>query len=348
VSVDTCISEVKSKYPGCEVVGVNMNYDTDTLVYEVVIRENGKTYVVTCDPKTGEVKEKKEIENHYYTEVIVITHVIHVNEAREHSKKYVRGEVVEVNLENIDGRPTYVIVILTNSNQYVTIYVDAENGSGRRVSEGGDCSSVGDNDDNGHGQKKKKHGRGHYRHGKGHGYGHRYHCHCSCTDDGGTGGDSTIVHRVISADSARALVSGYVDSSVVTETRLDSVSATSITYTIKLRRDTATGDSSTYEVKLNAINGVFVEAKQTGGNMDSSEFRPPVIRRDSVTVDSLVKLSVARTAAITQFPGSVVGWTLKYDTTEAKWIYTFEIQPATGDKKKVLVDAKTGLYIRTI
>ena len=347
VGVDSCISTVQAENPGCEVLGVNMDYDSDTLTYQVIIRENGKTYVVTCDPKTGKTKEKKEVDNAYYTETIVITrviHVIHVNEARERSRQYVRGEVVEVNLENIDARPTYVIVILTRDNRYVTIYVDAENGSGRRVSETGDCASVGDNDDNGHGQKKKKHGRGHYRHGNGHGYGHRYHCHCSCQDNGGsTGGDSTLIRRAISADSAKALVRTYVDSATVTETRLNVLNDSTLSYTIKLRRD-----SSTYEVKLNAITGVFTEAKQTGGNMDSSEFRPPVIRRDSVTVDSLVMLSVARTAAVTQFPGSVKSWTLQYDTTEAKWIYTFEIQPATGDKKKVLVDAKTGAYIRTV
>lgn len=355
VSIDTCISNVRSEYPGCEVLGVNLDYDSDTLTYEVVIRENGRTYVVSCDPETGEVRNRREVRNAYYTETIVITRVIHVNRARERSRQYVRGEVVEVNLENIDGRPTYVIVILTSRNEYVTIYVDAENGTGRRVSERS-CSNTNDNDDgdddDDNGRKKKKHGRGHYRRHHGHdddersprGYGHRWHCHCTCEDDGGNnGGDSTLIRRAISADSAKALVRSYVDSATVTETRLNVLNDSTISYTIKLQRD-----SNTYEVKLNALNGVFTEAMQTGGNMDSSEFRPPVIRRDSVTVDSLVVLSVARTAAVTQFPGRVVGWTLKYDATEAKWIYTFEIQPATGDRKKVLVDAKTGAYIRTI
>lgn len=338
VSIDTTIIIVRNANPGCEVLGVNVDYDSDTLTYDCIIRENGRVYVVKVDAKTGKIKEKKEIANYYYTQVIVIREIIHVHEARERSRQYVRGDVVEVNLENIDGRPTYVIVVLTRDNRYVTIYIDAENGSGRRVGNG-ECSG-GHDDDDGHGKKKKKHGRGHYRHGKGHGYGHEYRCHCECSDN--PGGDTTTVN-VIKVDSARSIVRSYIDSSVVSEVRLDSLNDSTFFYVVKSNRD-----SNTYEFRINAINGVFISAKQTGGNIDSSEFRPPTIRRDSATVDSLVTLSAARTAAKAQFPGTVTAWSLEYDTTEAKWVYTFEIQPASGDKKKVLVDAVTGAYIRTI
>jgi uncharacterized membrane protein YkoI len=351
VAIDSCIANVKAENPGCEVLGVNVDYDRDTAAsYVVIIRENGKVYEVTCDPKTGKQTSKKEITNYYYTETIVITRIIRVQEANERSRQYVRGDVVEVSLENINGRPTYVIVVLTRDNRYVTIYMDAETGQGRRVGEGS-CGSDNDDDDNDNdGKKKKKHGRGHYRrhghghqhHGNGHGYGHEYRCHCTCEDEDPNPTDTTNV-TVISQDSARALVASYVDSATVTETKLVTGADSSMTYEIKLSRD-----SARYEVKLNAINGVFISAGQTAGNMDSNEFRPPTIRRDSVNVDSLVVLSVARTAAIAQFPGTVTSWKLEYDTTEAKWIYTFEIQPATGDRKKVLVDAKTGVYIRTI
>ena len=56
---------------------------------------------------------------------------------------------------------------------------------------------------------------------------------------------------------------------------------------------------------------------------------------------------MARTAALAQLAGDVTMWTLEYDTTEAKWIYTFEIKPAaSAQKKQVLVDAKTGTFIR--
>ena len=97
---------------------------------------------------------------------------------REPLTKLVSGDCVEVNLEEIDGKATYVIVILTQDNRYVTLYIDADSGRERKLKDDGKCS---DGDD----KHKNKRGRGHYRHGNGKGYGHRWHCHCECTDDDG-------------------------------------------------------------------------------------------------------------------------------------------------------------------
>jgi uncharacterized membrane protein YkoI len=144
---------------------------------------------------------------------------------------------------------------------------------------------------------------------------------------------------VITRDSATTIVrSLMIDSVTIDSLELDTVNDSTAFYEFRLTRD-----SNKYEVVLDAYTGRFVSIKQTAGAMDSSEFTP-VIKGG----DTLVKLSVARTAATAQYAGSVQNWKLEYDATEAKWIYTFEIKDPAGQTKRVLVDAKTGLFIRMI
>lgn len=334
----------RKEYPGCEVYSVNLDYDRDTLNYEVVVKQGGRYYIVVIDPQTGEVVSREELpeERTGYVRVIVIRPtVVKIREAKERAGRVVgNGDCVEVNLEEVDGRPTYVIVILTPDNRYVTVYVDAETGRERKLDKDGECTeaddrdSDSDSDSDGKDKHKNKRGRGHYRHGNGKGYGHKYHCHCECTDDGGT----QIPDSVITIDSARAITRSMVDSVTINEIQLKMVDSANVTYEVKLSRD-----SNTYVITLNALDGSLVEATQTGGRFDSTsaEFRPHIVG------DTLVPLSVARTAATAQVVGPVEGWSLEFDTTENKWVYTFQIrETATDTRKEVLVDAKTGTFIR--
>jgi uncharacterized membrane protein YkoI len=344
----------RQQYPGAEVYSVNLDYDRDSVNYECVVKSNGKYYIVVIDPQTGQVIDKHEIEEDkvaYITVIVIRPMPVSVKDAKERGKKVVNGDCVEINLEEVDGRPTYVIVILTQDNRYVTVYVDGETGRERKLKDDGKCGEDDKDDDDGDdddGDKhKNKRGRGHYRHGNGKGYGHKYHCHCECTegedDDDNEIPDSLNVIRI---DSARAIVSTMVDSTTISNVKLVTQDTANVYYDVTFNRD-----SSVYLVRLDAETGRFISATQTGGRFDSTsyEFRPPVVRVDSVTTDTLVALSVARTAATAQVVGPVTGWKLEFDATENKWVYTFTIrETATNTEKKVLIDAKTGAYIRTI
>jgi uncharacterized membrane protein YkoI len=330
VPIDQVIVIVLGQYPGAELLGVNLNYDSDTLNYECTVRSGGKVYVVRVSPKDGHVVSKEEVtDSSYYDEVIVIRVVtIKVKQAKERGTKVVKGDVVECNLENVEGRPTYVIIILTPDNRYVTVYVDGETGKERKLEDKGECH---DGD-----KHKNKKGRGHYRHGKGHGYGHRYHCHCEC-EDGNGGTDTTNVPTgIISVDSARAIVNGSIDSLTISKVELKVENDSTAHYEIKASRD-----SNQYEIKLDAFTGSVTEIKQTAGDFLTNDYQP------QVKGDTLVAMSVARTAALTQRPGTIKSWKLEYSTSDAKWIYTFAIE-ATGttEVKEVVVDAKTGAFIR--
>jgi uncharacterized membrane protein YkoI len=322
--------KAREEYPGCEVYSVTLDYDADSANYEVVVKQNGKYYIVVVDPQTGDVVDKHEIDEEHVSHitVIVIRPVnIKVKEAREKGKKLVNGDCVESNLEEIDGKPTYVIIILTPDNRYVTLYIDADSGKERKLSDEGKCGG----DEDGH---KNKRGRGHYRHGNGKGYGHRWHCHCDCTDDNG----NPLPDSVITIDSARTITGMMLDSATIDTVRLDTSDSTHMFYEVRFSRD-----SSRYVVKLDAKTGKMIEAEQTAGRFDSTsyEFIP------YVPGDTLVALSVARTAAIAQVIGVVQGWKLSYSTADAKWIYTFTIkETATSTTKKVVVDAKTGMFMR--
>lgn len=333
IQIDDAIIRALSQMAGAEVLGIHLDYDReDDADYECVVRQNGRVYVVVIDPRTGNVEKKEELNDtaYHYPGVIVVRPIkVKVKDAQRRAREISDGDVVECNVENVDGEPTYIVVILTRDNRYVTVYIDGETGKEKKVKNDGGCDDE---------KKKKKKGRGHYRHGRGHGYGHRHHCHCECDDDGnGGGGDTTEVRdSVITQDSARTIVRGmFTDSMTVLETKLETVNDSTAFYNFKLQRD-----SARYELVLNAYTGGFVSIKQTAGNADSTEFVP------SVKGDTLVKLSVARAAAIAQLAGAVQTWKLEYDAAEAKWVYTFEIKPAVGDNKQVVVDAKTGLFIR--
>lgn len=345
VQPDSAADIARREYPGGEVYSVNLDFDTDSADYEVVIKQNGRFYVVVIDPQTGAVKEKREISGEQVANIrVIVIHVKHVkvHEARARATSRIRGECVEVNLEEVDGKPTYVIIILTEDNRYVTIYIDAETGKERKLKDDGKCGDEdvdSDSDsDSDHGDKhKNKRGRGHYRHHhdrKGKGYGHKYHCSCECTDDHGT----QIPVNVISLDSARSITRAMIDSARIVSVKLNVADTANITYDIKAARD-----SNTYDIRLNARTGALIEISQTGGRFDSSEFRP------RVTGDTLVALSVARTAAVAQVVGAVQGWKLAYSSADARWIYTFRIrETTTGISKDVLVDAKTGAFIRIV
>jgi uncharacterized membrane protein YkoI len=332
ISPDQIITIIITQNPDYELLGVNLDYDSDTLSYECVVRKGGKVYVVVIDPKAGTVKEQKEITEYYYPEVIYVRHItVKPKEAKDRAKKLTDGDVVECNLEQIDDRPTYVIVILTRDNRYVTTYVDCETGRERKLKSKGDC------DDEGGDGHKNKHGRGHYRHGRGHGYGHMFHCHCSCGDGNGSSDTTKIPTGAIKADSANYIASHMIDSLKVTETKIDSVNDSTAYYNIKGERD-----SNRYEIKLNAFTGKLVSIKQVAGNFTTSEYTP------KVQGDTLVPMSVARTVAVGKVTGTIQMWKLEYDTTQSKWIYTFSIvETSSGTVKEVTVDAKTGAYIAT-
>jgi len=335
VSIDQAIAAALAQLAGADLLGVTLDYDSDHLTYECVMRSHGRVYLVVIDPKSGVVKSKDSISDtlYYFPTVIVIRpFTFKVKDAKERAKKISNGDVVECNLETIDGQPTYIVVVLTHDNRYVTVFVDPDTGKEKKVSNDGGC------DDDAH---KNQKGRGHYRHGNGHGYGHYRHCHCSCGDH--PGGDTTGVDTTkapsgtISKDSASVIARGMVDSSTVTETKIDVKNDSTAFYNVKLQRD-----SSHYELVLNAFKGTLVSIKQTSGNFMTSEYHPPM-----VGTDSLVALSVARTAALAQLAGTIQSWKLENDTTEGKWVYSFEIVPTvTGPTKQVMVDAKTGLFIR--
>lgn len=343
VQPDSAARIASNEYPGCEVYSINLDFDSDSADYEVIVKQGGTYYVVVIDPQSGKVKEKREISDDQVANVrIIIINVtrVKVKEAKARATTAVKGECVEVNLEEVDGKPTYVIVILTDDNRYVTIYIDAETGRERKLSDEGKCgdedkdSDDNDSDSDKGDKHKNKRGRGHYRHHKdrkGKGYGHKYHCSCECTDNGGT----QIPKDVISLDSARAITRTIVDSATIKSIKLNIADTAKMSYDIKLTRD-----SNEYDLKLNARTGALIEITQTKGSFDSSEFRPRVVG------DTLVALSVARTAAIASVVGTIQSWKLAYDTTRAKWIYTFRIKAtATGTTTDVLVDAKTGLIV---
>lgn len=343
ISIDQAIAAAIAQLNGADLLGVTLDYDSDQLNYECVMRQGGRVYIVVIDPKSGAVKKKEPLADtlYYFPTVIVIKPiVVKVKEAKEKAKKVSDGDVVECNLETIDGSPTYIVVILTRDNRYVTIFLDAESGKEKKVSNGGSC------DDDAH---KNKKGRGHYRHGNGHGYGHYRHCHCSCENGGGdtTHVDTTKVPAgAMSKDSAnlaaRATISHVVidsvalDSVTITETKITVKNDSTAYYTIKIERD-----SNKFELVQDAFKGTLISIKQTSGNFGTAEFTPPM-----VGTDSLVKLSVARVAALAQLAGTVQSWKLEKDATEGKWVYTFTIKPTTGATKDVLVDAKTGLFIK--
>ncbi|HVK39244.1 MAG TPA: PepSY domain-containing protein [Candidatus Kapabacteria bacterium] len=345
VQPDEAAETARKEYPNAEVYSVNLDYDRDSVNYECIVKSGGKYYVVVIDPQTGEVIDKDEVDEDkvaYITVIIIRPQTVKVKDAKERAKKVVNGDCVEINLEEVDGRTTYVIVILTQDNRYVTVYIDAESGRERKLKDDGKCSEDDDDDDDGDKHKNKR-GRGHYRHGNGKGYGHKYHCHCECTDDDGQEIPDSL--NVIKIDSARSIVRTMVDSTTISNVKLVTQDTANVYYDVTFNRD-----SSVYLVRLDAKTGRFISATQTGGRFDSTsyEFRPPVVS-DSSGTDTLVALSVARTAATAQVIGPVIGWKLEFDTTENKWVYTFTIrETATNTEKKVLVDAVTGVYIRTI
>jgi uncharacterized membrane protein YkoI len=336
ISIDQVI-QAALQNGGGELMGVNLDYDNDSLNYECVVRSGGKVYLVVVDPKSGQVKKKQEIQNYYYTTVIVIRQLaIKVNDAKDRAKKVTDGDVVECNLENIDDEPTYVVILLTRDNRYVTCYIDAKTGKEKKLKDDGKC------DDKPGDDHKNDRGRGHYRHGYGHGYGHSYHCHCHCGDGDSTGvHDSTGVDTTkipagaIKADSARIIAGHVIDSATVSDLKLRVTNDSTAFYDAKLQRD-----SNRYEVTLDAFTGSVISIKQTAGDFKNTDYSP------QVKGDTLVKLSVARTAALAQLAGDVTAWKLEYDTTETKWVYTFDIKTAMNGTKQVMVDAKTGLFIR--
>ncbi len=352
ISPSDVVVVVLNQNPGAEVLGVNYDFDRDSsATYECVIRQNGKVYVIVVSPNDGKVIEKKEIHEYYYPTVIVIKPTtIKIKEVREKAKKELKGDVVEINLEQIDDQATYVVIILVSTNHYVTVYYDAETGKERKLKDDGECDK----------EKEDKHehkrGKGHYRHGKGHGYGHHYHCHCDCDDDGSdsdstksdstksdsTKSDSTKTDstktglKIISRDSARVIASKLIDSAQVMKIELVITDDSTARYEIDMSRD-----SNRYEATLDARTGALMEIKQTAGDFSNSEFKPTAVG------DSLVPLSIARTAALAQVVGNVQMWKLEHDATGSKWMYTFEIkETATGNVKQVEVDAKTGIVTK--
>ncbi len=333
---------IRNRYPNAEVLGVELDYDRDDLNYEVVIRREGKVYVIVVNRETGEIEDEKEIEEHFYpTTVTIVNNItIKVKEACNTAREVADGEVVEVVIEEIDGEPTYIIIILTQQNTYVTVYVDAKSGKKKKLKD--EKCKKHDHKEHKHKHKHKK-GRGHYRHGNGHGYGHYYHCDCECDDDGGQQLIDSI--EVVGADSAR----GIIAANFATDTANVSVPTVEARIengdTIAHYDAVVEIDSNRYEVRLDARTGQLVEVTQTAGDFESGDYTPP-------TVDStltLVNLTVARTAALTEVPGSVKGWTLAYDQTAAAWLYTFRIEESGATTEKMVrVNAATGLYLDTI
>lgn len=353
VQADQVIRIATQEIPGAEVLEIRLDYDRDTLNYECVVRSGGKVYVIVISPKDGKVKEKKEIKEFYYTGTLVIdVNVVPVRQACDRAREIVDGDVVEANLEQVEGETVYIIIILTRENRYVTFYIDAKTGKEKKLKNENRCRGNNDSsmvdtansgtdtvrancdDDDRH---KNKRGRGHYRHGKGHGYGHYYHCHCNCDcdDDGNGGGTDSL--QVITKDSAKVVVqSMFDDSATVGMPTLNEVDDSTAFYETVVEK----GDNR-YEVTLNARTGAFVEVTQTRGDFENGEFEGPTV--DGKT---LVNFSVARTAALAQLAGTIQTWTLAHNKTENKWVYTFKIQDsATNTVKTVRVNAETGLFI---
>jgi len=336
ISPDSALAIVRTQNPDAEVLGINLDYDREgDANYECVIRRNGKVYLVVVSRSDGHIVDTSEIQNYYYTTVIVIKEkTVKSKEIKKKYKKEFDGDVVECNLEQIDDRPTYIIVILTHTNRYVTVYVDAETGKERNVKT--DCDSDDDAHKDDHSHKR---GRGHYRHGNGHGYGHNYHCHCSCDDDNGnsdsTSTDSTMTGRLIGRDSARAVAAGMIDSSQAGDITLTVKNDSSAYYDVELSRD-----SNDYVIRLDGLTGDFISIEQTAGDFDSTDYQP------HVAGDTLIALDSARSVALGQVPGTIVRWKLAYDESSSTWVYTFDITPTAGDPKQVEVDARTGAVIK--
>lgn len=198
---------IEKEYPDGEIIGIHLDYDREKLRYECLVRSGGTVYIVIINPATGEVEEKKEATSYYYTAVITIVNIrVNVRDACDRAQDRIEGDVVEANIEEIEGRPTYVIVLITSDNRYITIYVDAETGKERKVKER-KCDDDGNDDDEADdegdddsdeeiskGKKckekdKKRKGRGHHRHDEGKGHGHYFYCYCDCAcdDDAGDG-----------------------------------------------------------------------------------------------------------------------------------------------------------------
>jgi uncharacterized membrane protein YkoI len=319
---------------GATVLGVNLDYDQNVLAYEVIIRTGNRIRLVVIDPKTGQIRQQTDIANAYYITILVLTpNVIRPSDASNDAKHLVDSSVVvENNLEQIDGRPTYVVILLRSDNRYVTIYLDAETGKQRKISDKDDCDGEGDTHAN-------HRGRGHYRHGNGHGYGHHFHCLFPDNggNDGGNGGQGQLPSGIITIDSARAIVRAMShDSITFVRTQIELGKDSTVWYEFAYVK----ADSSRYEVTLDAFTGSVVRYSQTSGNFTVGDLIP------TVKGDSLVALSVARTAALAAYAGTIQSWTLEKNTTEAKWVYTFEVKSATGVQKDVLIDAKTGTLIR--
>ena len=188
------LSFLQRLFDKAEILGINLDYDRTDLKYECLIREGKKVYIVVVDPEKGMVIDKREINDSsvtYTTTINVITNIsITVNQACERGRGVAPGDVVEANLEVIEGKATYIIVILTSENRYITLFIDAKSGKERKLKECEDKDDDDDkhkghdhecDDDDHHHHHKHKKGRGHYRHGKGKGYGHyhhHHHCHC--------------------------------------------------------------------------------------------------------------------------------------------------------------------------
>lgn len=329
ISPQQAAAIAQSQNPSAQLVGVNLDYDQSTLVYECILRSSGRTQLVLIDPKTGAVLGKSDIANAYYTTVLVINPTfIQINEVRRKTQQMTGGTMVESNLEQIDGRPTYVVILLNSDRRYVTLYLDAESGHERKISD--EDPTIGSGD-----LHKNKRGRGHYRHGKGHGYGHNFHC-LFPDDDHNGGGGAQLPGGVITIDSARTIVRGMSsDSIAIVKTQIDIGNDSTVSYQITY----AAKDSSIYQVTLDGYTGSLVEIRQTAGNFTTNDLVP------KVKGDTLVALSVARTAALAAYAGTVKGWSLAYDKGASMWVYTFDVNGASGDKN-VLINAKTGVLIR--
>ena len=347
VQVDELEAIILTIYSDAEILGIHLDYDRDELNYECVVRSGGKVYIVVISPKSGKVKEKKEIKNYYYTGTVKVKTKVKVKEACNRAQEIVDGDVVEANLEEVEGEATYIMIIITNTNRYVTIYIDPATGKEKKLKHEEECGEDDDNNQNssdslhqGNCDRHKNHkGKGHYRHGNGKGYGHHFHCHCECTcDDGGNNGGSDSL-QVITKDSAQIIVEGMfgVDSNAVGEINLNVADDSTATYATVVER----GDDR-YEVTLDAKTGALVEVTQTAGDFESGEYTPPA------TADgkTLVTLSVARTTALAQLIGTIKSWNLSRNESEARWVYSFEIEDtATSTVKTVRVDAETNTFI---
>lgn len=353
VQADEVIRIAVREMPDAEVLEIRLDYDRDELNYECVVRSGGRVYVIVISPKDGTVKEKKEVREYYYTGTITIdVNVVPVRRACDRAREIVDGDVVEANLEQVEGEPVYIIIILTRENRYVTFYIDARTGKEKKLKNENRCRGANDSSmvDTANGgadsvhshdcedRHKNKRGRGHYRHGKGKGYGHYFHCRCNCDcddDDGENGGDSL---QVITKDSARVVVQGmFAETAAVGDITLNRTNDSTAYYETVVED----GDNR-YEVTLNARTGALVEVTQTRGDFENGDYEPPTVDEGK----ALVAFSVARTAALAQLAGTIQSWTLARNESENRWVYTLMIEDSTTTTVKTLrVDAETGLFI---